>query len=207
MATYNLFNPPPPQYSPGRSLKLRVSFTSICYRNGYSGSRFVPMAVSDDCATNVLIESRFIGTARAKISSLRFVQGRQINKRIVDRLTSVFQQERCRRYESENYIPVLLTKDNLKQVLKSSKLKKDALKRPSEDGTLHLLRAKKAQLLCLHGRHRIEAAKNFLPREDQWWTVRVYVGKSDGTHTTPFMPSHAANTGSRGVCNAHKPLA
>jgi hypothetical protein len=65
------------------------------------------MAVSDDCATNVLIDNRFVGTARAKISSLKFIKGRQINKRIVDELISVFQQERCRRYEWVEPIEVL----------------------------------------------------------------------------------------------------
>jgi hypothetical protein len=139
---------------------------------------------ADDRATNVLADQRLIGTARANISSLEFIEGRQIDDRIVKNLINVFQQERCRRYDPENYIPVLLTQANLRRVLRSSKLTKADLKRPAHDGSLCLLKTAKNQMLrCLHGRHRIKAAEQFLPYDDRWWTIRIYLIKSDGTHT------------------------
>jgi hypothetical protein len=31
------------------------------------------------------------------------------------------------------------------------------------------------QLECLHGRHRIQAAREFLSPKDKWWTVDLYL--------------------------------
>jgi hypothetical protein len=91
---------------------------------------------TDDCASNVLADQRLIGTARADISCLEFIEGRQIDNRIVKNLVTVFQKQRCRRYDRENYIPVLITRANLRRVLKSSKLTKAGLKSPAHDGSL-----------------------------------------------------------------------
>ena len=127
---------------------------------------------TNDCVINALADNQFIGTARADISTLEFIKGRQIDNLIVENLITVFQQKRCRRYEPEDYIPVLVTKANLKRA---------ALQSPAEDGSLCLLRtAKNQKLSCLHRRHRIKAAENFLPDKDQWWTVRIYLVASDG---------------------------
>lgn len=150
-----------------------------------------PSSDKDDRASNVLADNRFIGTARADISYLTFIEGRQIDNQIVEKLITVFQQKRCRRYEPENYIPVLITKENLKRALKASKLKRAALQSPAKDGSLRFLKpAKNQELFCLHGRHRIEAAKKFLPDTDQWWTIRVYLVESDGTQTAILIPGH-----------------
>jgi hypothetical protein len=148
-----------------------------------------PSSDKDDRASNVLADSRYIGTARADISCLTFSQGRQTDHQIVEELITVFGQKRCRRYEPGNYIPVLISKANLKRALKASKLKRAALQSPAEDGSLCFLRtAKKQKLFCFHGRHRIEAAKRFLPDKDQWWTIRVYLVESDGTQTIILVP-------------------
>lgn len=71
---------------------------------------------------------------------LEFIKGRQIDKRIIDKLVAVVKQARCRKYDPENTIPVLITEDNLKKALKASKLTLAALKKGSHDGSLCLLK-------------------------------------------------------------------
>jgi hypothetical protein len=44
------------------------------------------------------------------------------------------------------------------------------------------------KLFCLHGQHRIKAAESFLPHENQWWTIRIYLIRSDGTQTSVLDP-------------------
>lgn len=63
----------------------------------------------DDHESNVLAASRLIRTAQVEISCLEFINGWQIDKQIVDKLAVVFEQARCRRYDPENIIPVLIT--------------------------------------------------------------------------------------------------
>jgi hypothetical protein len=43
---------------------------------------------------------------------------------------------------------------------------------PSSLLTLNLRRP----IRCLNGLHRIQAAKDYLDRNDQWWVVRLYDG-------------------------------
>ena len=116
-----------------------------------------------------------ISTARVDISCLDFIEGRQIDRRIVDYLKAIFAATKCRqgskedsRYDPKNYIPVLIkSSSELKRVLKASKKTRKDLN--VRRGSPCLLRTAPGQkLLCLDGRHRIEAADEFLSPGNRW---------------------------------------
>jgi hypothetical protein len=142
-----------------------------------------PTCDQDDRELNILAASSFVGTARVDISCLEFLDSRQLDGRIVEELVSNFQQTRCRRYESENFIPVLITKAGLERALRVSNINRTDLKTPAQDGSFRFLKAAKNQKFsCIHGQHRIRAAEQFLDPRDRWWPVKLFLPNSKGRH-------------------------
>ena len=136
---------------------------------------------------NALVARQLIGTARADVSCLDFFQGRQTDHQVVKHLLEVFCQIGCRRYDPDNFIPVLITKADLNIALQASGLNRTALQGQVQEGLPHILKtAKKQTLSCAHGRHRIEAAKQFLPEDDQRWTIKIFLVKSKSSALASF---------------------
>jgi hypothetical protein len=134
-----------------------------------------------DLDINALISERLIGVARADTASLEFIKGREIDARIIDGLVRVFRKTKCRRHDPDHHIPVVINQGDLSKTLEASGLTQEALATPAKDGSPHFVRAVGAQkFLCLHGRHRIEAAQKFLPDDDQWWTIKLVLVISQG---------------------------
>ncbi|KAH8787541.1 hypothetical protein F5882DRAFT_293337, partial [Hyaloscypha sp. PMI_1271] len=128
----------------------------------------------NDCIENIIRTKRTIGVVRADISCLEFVGSREEDPRAVEELKQIFQRTRIRRFNSDNYIPVLITVAELNRALRASGLTRRALQKPANDGTLCFLKTAPRQTLkCLKGLHRIKAAKEVLPPEDYWWTFRL----------------------------------
>jgi hypothetical protein len=118
-----------------------------------------------------------IGVARASLTSLDFVKGRDIDNRIVDSLVGPFCKDS--RLEPENYLPVIITVADLGKALDVSKVSRDSLSVKASDGIPCLLKPGRDQkFLCLHGRHRIKAAETVLTGDDNWWTIRIYLLES-----------------------------
>jgi len=143
------------------------------------------MAVSDvdeqDQNINNILEKTYIGTVRASLSSLSFVHGRETDPAIVQHLSEVFERTRCRRYDPDNFIPVIINQEGLKKALKATNVKRAALTTTLKDGSFLLLKPALGQKFsCVHGRHRVMAAEIFLPSDDQWWTVRLFLTDSQG---------------------------
>lgn len=135
----------------------------------------------DDRDSNLLATKRFIGTARTDISCLEFIKPREIDHPHVEHLVSVFQKTRCRRYDPENFIPVLITQAKLKRALRVSDLTQTSLRNAAPDGSLCFLKtAKNQKLSCVRGQHRIKAAENFLHKSDHWWTIKIFLVESEG---------------------------
>jgi hypothetical protein len=131
----------------------------------------------DDIEFATLSSKRFIGTARADISSLEFIEGgRQIDNQIIERLISIFKDMTCRRLDPDNYIPVLITQVDLNRALRVSKVQQNALKIPASDGSYHFLRTSKGQKLkCVYGKHRVKAAERYFGEGDRWWTITLFL--------------------------------
>ncbi|KAM3066488.1 hypothetical protein ACMFMG_011986 [Clarireedia jacksonii] len=124
-------------------------------------------------------EAKFLGVGRISISSLEFDDGRPIDPLIIEKLKELYTNTSCRRYDASNYVPVLVTKIQLKALLRTSGKTQQDIKNLSSDGTLPWLSSKK-RLLCPHGQHRVKAAEQFLPKADHWWTIEIYIIPSKG---------------------------
>lgn len=129
-----------------------------------------------------------VGIARVDISCLAFIERRQIDRRIVDYLKGIFESTKCgqgnekdSRYDAKNYLPVYIrSSSELKRVLNTSKKTHKDLN--IEGGPPCFLRtAPGEKLLCLDGRHRIEAAKEHLSPGNRWWIVRLLLKSENGT--------------------------
>ncbi len=85
------------------------------------------------------------------------------------RLLRVFRAEDCQRRDPENHVPALVSRSVLPQA------------RRTGDGSGHFEELQwfipESPLRILHGRHRLEAARQFLEGSDRWWVVDLY---SDG---------------------------
>jgi hypothetical protein len=133
-------------------------------------------------------EVREVGIARVDISCLAFIERRQIDRRIVDYLKEIFRATKCglgnekdSRYDAKNYVPVFIqSSSELKRVLNASKKTQKDLN--VEGGPPCFLKTAPGQkLLCLDGRHRIQAADEFLSPGNRWWIVRLLLKSENGT--------------------------
>ncbi len=75
------------------------------------------------------------------------------------------------RLDNENFISAIITDDALRNAIVGSNLESQSLCQ-QDDGTIPFLRL--ASIDCLHGLHRVAAARSYLDENDQWWTVRLY---------------------------------
>lgn len=142
---------------------------------------------------NMLAARRLIGTARADISCLEFFQGRQTDHHVVQTLLTVFSQAGCLRHDPDNYVPVLITKGNLRKALRASGLSQSALRNTARETPLCFLKVAKNQMLsCAHGRQRKEAAKSFFAeQQDRWWIIKVFLVNPDGAKSARFDRGHS----------------
>lgn len=145
-------------------------------------------SIEDRAHKNNGLRQQFIGTARIALSSLEFAEGRQIDPEIVNNLKVLFRKTGCRRHDPDNYIPAFITDREMRDALRITGLKQGSFKTPSKDGSLHLLRIPEGtQTFCLHGRHRIQAAREFMRADtDKWWSVNLYLVTEEGE----FVPFH-----------------
>lgn len=105
----------------------------------------------------------FLGVAHVRIEHLDFESGvRDYDERNVARLRDIFKLEKCQRDDPKHHIPALA----------SSAILGDAWRGSEKPAELTLPRGQK--ILCLHGKHRIIAAREVLTERNQWWTVRLY---------------------------------
>lgn len=127
-----------------------------------------------------------IGIVRISIESLLFdtllfdseVVPRQLDQNHVSHLVDVFTESNygCDRTNDKNYIPAVISHGDLTTLLHNTHISErhlsltlaDATFRP-EIVTNHLL------IPCLHGKHRIAAAKQFCHPNDLWWTIELFI--------------------------------
>ncbi|CZR55714.1 uncharacterized protein PAC_05602 [Phialocephala subalpina] len=133
------------------------------------------MTLSTKCKID--LGERMIGTARVAISSLEFVGGRELDSRIVDGLIKNFELRKCRRYDPDHYIPVIISTTQLKRALRASNINQSELLSPTKRGSLCFLKTAVGQKLqCLQGKHRVKAAEEFfVDSRDRWWAIRLFL--------------------------------
>ena len=116
------------------------------------------------------LDSHFQGYARVELDNIDFSSGRDLEDQNVNRLIRVFELEGCKRESTANAISVLVEKNAIEEA-HAQQCSSSAAIHSINPTQLPLLNAK---VLCLHGKHRIHAARKFLPCRDWWWTVKIF---------------------------------
>ena len=116
----------------------------------------------------------FIGRAKVELKNLYFPPRNRcedVDERKKGRLLSIFALEGCLRNDPDHYIPALINQEILDTALHRSGLDLQDLNTKDEPPCLDF---QDLQINCLHGQHRIEAAKIFLSPFDEWWIIDFY---------------------------------
>jgi hypothetical protein len=115
--------------------------------------------------------ARLIGFVKINISSLVFTSGRELDNRIVNKLIRVFHRSkyRCDRVNERNYVPAIITSQDLSQLISRHQLLSRDLELSLSNVDVRLmLQVKNEVIQCLHSKHRIKAAEQFLLANDRW---------------------------------------
>ena len=120
--------------------------------------------------------SSYLGRVRISLSCLKASsKHRGISRANVDRLKRIFSHEGCLRTDGENFLPCVIDPETLRVALELSSLTSQKI-RFCDEACLPppLTLPANARLECLHGQHRLLAAKEYLDERDQWWIVNLY---------------------------------
>ncbi|KAF2229448.1 hypothetical protein EV356DRAFT_537224 [Viridothelium virens] len=124
----------------------------------------------------------YLGSARIRLRHLCFDNeyrgGRILDRKNIARLRRVFDVEGCHRDDPEHHVPVVIDPGLLNLVRDEARVEKSALfdiQRPLPNLRL----SSDIRLTCLHGQHRVEAAKEYLDASDRWWTVDFFDKNAD----------------------------
>ena len=135
------------------------------------------MASSNTNIENLLAEKQrvFCGSVKVPICKLAaedmLTNPRQLDPKNVARLRDIFLIEGCHRLDPQNHVPVLIGQVILDQALRKYSIPRSSLKSLDEPELLTI----DTELTYLHGRHRLEAAKDVLAADDKWWVVDLYL--------------------------------
>ncbi len=116
--------------------------------------------------------TKYKKTARIILKWLYFRDNQTDDKHVKD-LQSRFQKE-CRRLNARNHISAIINQQHLDAALRIFEISEGVLSFKSQNEFLELSFWAGYELECLHGRHRIQAAKQALLPPDMWWTVDLY---------------------------------
>lgn len=122
---------------------------------------------------------KFKGTARIKLDVLDFPleESTEPDKKNIERLKNLFQGANlCDRLNLLNHIPATIDQHHLTAALVASGVSAESLLAGQPDGYPELDFPAGYRLPCLHGRHRVLAAAEILPRGDRRWAIDLYLG-------------------------------
>jgi hypothetical protein len=123
--------------------------------------------------------SKFRGTAKVRLEHLYFPSQvpRELNRGNVERLKDIFGKEGCRRLNPKNQVPTVIGIHALESSIAQSGTSLSDLLNNPKGVTPELSFPSDFRLECLHGKHRIQAAKESrcLKAEEKWWIVHLYL--------------------------------
>lgn len=123
-------------------------------------------------------EENFRGTARVNIRGLIFKPeySRDVDRKNVERLKRIFKRQGCLRLSPSNHVPAIISERDLEVALQCSGKTLENLLDSAQDTPVKLELPPGYMLECLHGQHRILAARQILePAKEEWWTVDLYL--------------------------------
>lgn len=159
------------------SAQKRINTILSCLANS---TKYFQMPTSSfaDRVKRLAAEGRkkYIGTAQVNLEVLHFPwsQHREFNQKSLDKLKKCFKEGQCDR-ATRNRIPALIDQSELNGMLRESNLSAESLLKIGDNPHCKLKFPARYQLTCLHGRHRIQAAREALPPRERWWIVDLYL--------------------------------
>jgi hypothetical protein len=99
---------------------------------------------------------------------------RQIDRKIVGRLKKDFKRRGCLKETPDNWIQAIIDDSILQAALEKLGMSAAQFKATSTDRPPLLDLGSRVKLECLHGQHRIRAAKEGLGAPERWWVVELY---------------------------------
>ena len=120
---------------------------------------------------------KFRGTVRVRLEALTFQwnEPRELDAKNVDHLKSCFQKDGCYRLVPQNRVPAIIDEGGFTTAILTSGLSERDLLSQQAAGIPELVLPDGFQLRCLHGKHRIQAARETLLPGDRWWTIDLYI--------------------------------
>lgn len=125
---------------------------------------------------------KYQGTARVRLEVLDFQwnEPRELSRKNVERLKEIFQGDKMlhgnvRRLDPRNHIPAVIEQSDLNDAILTSEVSAERLLSNPDNNPPVLKFAAGYRLTCLHGQHRIQAAREVLPPTDAWWAVDLYL--------------------------------
>lgn len=119
--------------------------------------------------------AKYLGSARVWITHLDFpYPSRQINRRIITQLKRDFDGEGCIKEQPDHRIPAVIDNSVLRAGLQRLAISTETFRATSKDNPPQLHLGSGIKLECLHGQHRVVAAKEHLVPSLRWWIVDLY---------------------------------
>ena len=130
------------------------------------------MDTSCSTAAAETLKETFIGSVKISLNSIRSEDASTADSRALDtanirRLIRIFQIEGCH----PELWPIVAVIDDvvLQRALANSNLSPSDL----SSGENFLNIPDGLQVLCVHGKHRLQAGREFLPSKKRWWNVHL----------------------------------
>lgn len=119
---------------------------------------------------------KYLGTAKVYINQIvpHPSISRELDPQNVERLSEVFSRDGCRRLDIRNHVTAVVSRQHLAVALQTAGVTPHSLKTSPPD-RYPLLEFPMGKIQCLHGQHRLRAAKEQLPPGEQWWTSDLYL--------------------------------
>lgn len=114
------------------------------------------------------LSKHFKGFGRISFDSIDFDSGRDLVIENVQRLVDIFRLEGCDRSAPANAISGVIEENIIEEQINTSV---HVPRTPTYQTDPPFITSR---ILCLHGKHRICAARRFLVPTDHWWTVKLY---------------------------------
>ena len=116
------------------------------------------------------------GTARVRLECLDLpIESARYRGRLgVEDLVSKFQREGCLHEDSRFQIRAIIDQAHLERATAASRTTADALLEGSHGEPPELQFPGDFKLECLHGWRRVQAGRETLPLQQQWWTIELY---------------------------------
>jgi hypothetical protein len=117
--------------------------------------------------------AKYRGSAQVSIEHLDFPHPcRNIDTKVIERLIRDFEGEGC--IQETNRIPAIIDDSILHAGLRKLAMTPESFKADSNSAPPRLDLQSDMRVECLHGQHRILAAKQFLAPSRRWWIVDFY---------------------------------